>query len=289
MSLDKGILDEFSLEANELLDEAEDALLKIGQEENVKKIYDMVFRAFHSLKGSSGMLGFEELQRHMHLIEDYLQKSKADEDLFKSSVDYYLSGIDAARKILKGEVIQFVYEVYKEKKSAATDEVLKIKRKKILYLSNSTIKPLGQDILGFENALDFSLKFSNTEELKNQNLANEDYDVLITDLDLALLKSMMPSNKTKYPIVLIVDQVDPSSNLENIYQLLKKVDEKKRIDLTLRNALEARSGVDLFDRAKGLLMYMYSDLEEYLISKNKLDVQKTLNNEIRSFIKTYTR
>ena len=94
MSLDKGLLDEFALEATELLDEAEDALLKIDHDQDIKKIYNLVFRTFHSLKGSSGMMGFKELQRHLHLLEDYLQKSKNDFAHFKASADYYLKGVD---------------------------------------------------------------------------------------------------------------------------------------------------------------------------------------------------
>jgi len=286
MSIDNGLLEEFSIEASELLDEAEGALLKIGQEQDVKKIYDLVFRAFHSLKGSSGMLGFDELQRHMHLVEDYLQKSKGNLDLFKSSVDYYLTGIDAARKILKGEIVQFVYEVYKDK---ASPEVVNLKRKKILYMSDSKLKPLGKEILEHEKTLGFVLKFLSQEELKDENLANEDYDVLVSDCEFDVLKKMIPAKKLKYPTILIVDQIASDFSIQNVFQVLKNSDETIRIGLALQSAFEARLSIELYEKAKGLLMYMYSDLEEYLISKNQQETQEKLSAEVRNFIVSYTR
>ncbi len=286
MSIDSGILEEFAIEAGELLDEAEEALLKIDKEQDLKKIYDLVFRAFHSLKGSAGMLGFEELQRHMHLLEDYLQKSKEAASHFKSSVDYYLSGIDAARRILKGEVVQFIYEVYKDKK---TPDVVNLQRKKILYLSDSKVKPLGQEIASLEQSLGFSMTFSSREDLKDENRASEEYDILISDFSIDILKAMIPARKLKYPIILIIDQIDPDFVVKNVFQVLKKSDEKTRVYLTIKNALEAHLNLELFDKAKGLLMYMYGGLEEYLVCKNELDTQSKLSAEIRSFIVNYTR
>lgn len=290
MSLDQGLLDEFAIEANELLDEAEEALLKVDHEADIKKMYDLVFRTFHSLKGSSGMVGFDELQRHLHLLEDYLQKSKGDFDHFRASADYYLKGVDAARKILGGETVQFVYEVMGPKKTAlATDAPVEVKKKKIIYLSNSRIKPLGEEILGFEGLLHFYLKFSSVDELENQNLFNEEYDVLISDLSLSSLSSIISPKKSKYPLILIVDEIIEEKSTQKIFQLMKKSDERLRIQLALESALDARMNIDLFEKAKGLVMYMYSDLEEYLIEKNKVDIQKVLSAEIRSFVKNYSR
>ena len=288
MNPEKSLLDEYAIEASDLLDEAEDALLKIDKNPDIKKIYDMVFRSFHSLKGSSGMIGYDKLQRHLHLLEDFLQKSKNNFEHFKSSADYYLSGIDAARKILNGESVDFAYEVYSDKNNKKID-VSTLKSKKILYLSNSKIKPLGESILGLEKDLDFLLRFLSTEDLGTDNLKNQDYDVLVSDLKIEFFKQLIPQNKLKYPVVLIVDEVDSAEQSQNVFQILKKGDEKLRIFLTIQNALISRKNIELFDKAKGILMYMYSDLDEYLIEKKKLDTQKVLSTEIREFIKDFSR
>jgi HPt (histidine-containing phosphotransfer) domain-containing protein len=288
MTVEKGILDDFILEASELLDEAEDGLLKNSDKKDIKKIYDLVFRAFHSLKGSSGMIGFDELQRHLHLLEDYLQKSKNNFDHFLASTDYYLLGIDAARKILKGEVVHFVYEVYGSKKTK-TVELEELKKRKILYLSNTKIKLLGEQILAQESVLDFSLTFITIDDLASGGLMKEEYDILISDLSLGLLQSLIPAKKAKLPLIHISDDISNDTKSDSIFLILKKSDELKRVYLTLKAALEIRASLEMYDRARGILMYMYSDLEEYLIEKNKLEIQKTISLEIKNFIKDYAR
>lgn len=109
MKTDKAFIENFIFEANELLDEAEDALLKYDHEKNANITYDTVFRVFYSVKGLSALFGFSEVKMHLHYIEDQLQKSKTDSQHFKDSVDYYLSVIDTTRKMLKGETSNFIH------------------------------------------------------------------------------------------------------------------------------------------------------------------------------------
>lgn len=286
MSIDSGILEEFSIEASELLDEAEDALLKIDSADDLKKIYDLVFRAFHSLKGSSGMIGFEELQRHLHILEDYLQKSKTDLVRFKDSTDYYLRGIDAARKILSGEVVQFVYEVYS---AAPTQEVIDLKKFKILYLSNSNIKPLGEHFIALQNKYDFLIKFIEVDQNNDKQLRNEEYDILVSDLPITTMSKMIPDIKRKLPFIFIAEQVTEENDLSFIYQYLSSKNTKIDVYFAIKNALEYRQSLELFEKAKGIIMYMYSDLDEYLIKMNKQDVQKSLSLEVRNFLKKYAK
>ena len=68
------LIDEFISEAGELLDEIESELLNFDPSQPLpKETYSLIFRNFHSLKGSSGMMGLDELQRHTHLLEDKFQ------------------------------------------------------------------------------------------------------------------------------------------------------------------------------------------------------------------------
>ena len=281
MSIDKGILEDFAIEANELLDEAEDGLLKLNQQQDLKKIYDLVFRGFHSLKGSSGMIGFNDLQRHLHLLEDYLQKSKGDLEHFKNSADYYLLGIDAARKILSGETIKFTYEVYGSKK----DEKTNLKNKKIIYISQTKIKPLGEVLLSLVTTFNFLLKIIDFTDLEEGQLLKEDYDILVSDFSLDIVKKIIPKKNEKKPLILIVDEISFDVHEPSVFQLLKKTDDKIRIVFTIRNAFADADNTLMLEKAKSLMMYMYSDLEEYLIEKNKLEIQKSLSIEIREFIK----
>ncbi len=288
MEIDKGILEEFSIEARELLDEAEDALLLIDKNgEDLKNIYDKVFRAFHSLKGSSGMIGFDELQRHLHLLEDYLQKSKSDLNLFKSSTDYYLKGIDAAKKILDGEVVQFVYEVYSSAGNQKR-EIQLLKKKKILFLSDSVTSSLSEKVYHFQERYDYVLKMMTIGELGDKGLANEEYSVLFSDISIDKLRKLIPEKKIKLPLLYLIENI-PSVLDPLVFQYVKLSDETARIESLIKCSLKISDYLDMFEKSKGIMMYMFSDLEEYLLKTNKVEIQKTLSSEIKHFIKTYSK
>lgn len=103
------MLHDFRIEAEELFDEAEDALLSIEKSDDFLGCFNSVFRAFHSVKGAAGMFGIENLQQHMHYVESLLESKKENGELSSIIIDYFLASIDVGRKILKGESPRFDY------------------------------------------------------------------------------------------------------------------------------------------------------------------------------------
>ena len=101
MSLSEEELTEFELEARELIDSAEKSLLGIDAGEAFALHYDSIFRVFHNLKGTAGMLEFNELRAHMHALESSLVKYKSQTGIPHDVIDYFLKGCDIARSILK--------------------------------------------------------------------------------------------------------------------------------------------------------------------------------------------
>lgn len=57
-------------EANELLDNLEDYLLTLETEPDNQEVISAVFRAMHTIKGSSGMFGFDEISKFTHAVEN---------------------------------------------------------------------------------------------------------------------------------------------------------------------------------------------------------------------------
>lgn len=104
-------ISEFKIEAEELLDQAEQSLLDIDKGGSFQKGYDAIFRAFHSVKGAAGMLNWGNLQHHMHQLETHFQSCKSETTLSKQRVTYFLNGVDGCRKILDGNEIIFIYEL----------------------------------------------------------------------------------------------------------------------------------------------------------------------------------
>src|SRR6476661_1593735 len=99
MQLSPEELSEFRIEAFELLDQAEQSLLALDGGGLLVNQYDAIFRAFHNLKGSAGMLELTALQSHMHELETVFVQHKTDEWLNQELLDYFLKGCDRARAL----------------------------------------------------------------------------------------------------------------------------------------------------------------------------------------------
>lgn len=108
VKIDESDAREFVSEADELLEAAEAELLK-AERGQYGGFYDAVFRAFHSIKGGAGMLGLEEVQSHMHKVENLWSSLKGRGSLEKSEAEYFLRAIDGGRKLLRGQTISFDY------------------------------------------------------------------------------------------------------------------------------------------------------------------------------------
>lgn len=105
-------LEEFKIEILEMLDRAEKALLefdRMADNQSSPPLYDEVFRAYHNIKGGAGMMEWEELQHHVHQLENVLMQSKDTASIPKRFIGWFLKGNDATRSIMANEPYQFDY------------------------------------------------------------------------------------------------------------------------------------------------------------------------------------
>lgn len=124
-------IEEFKVEALELLESAEKSLLALDEGAEFTSSFDTIFRGFHNLKGAAGMMELNELQAHTHELESILMKNKSADSLPKNHISFFLRGIDAAKNILDGEVVNFNYEIPSE---APSLKVIKTKEEESLKL-----------------------------------------------------------------------------------------------------------------------------------------------------------
>ncbi|MBX7231817.1 MAG: Hpt domain-containing protein [Bdellovibrionales bacterium] len=104
-------IEEFKIEAMDLLENAEKSLLGIDSEQDFSKTFDSIFRCFHNLKGGSGMMEMTALQTHVHELETILMDFKPGPTIPTHYVKFFLKGIDAARNLLDGKEIEFSYNL----------------------------------------------------------------------------------------------------------------------------------------------------------------------------------
>lgn len=78
MDIEQELRQTFLIEASELLDKAEQALLELEQTSEPKKIIELIFRQIHTVKGASGAGGFPEIGAFAHEVESLLSEIKND-------------------------------------------------------------------------------------------------------------------------------------------------------------------------------------------------------------------
>ncbi len=119
MSFSDQDIAEFKAEARELLDTAEKGLLSLDQGGDFKSAFDSIFRGFHNLKGAAGMMELPKLQAHTHELESLLMKLKTEGAMPAPYISLFLRGVDAARSLLEGQDIAFVYSVGEDDPASA--------------------------------------------------------------------------------------------------------------------------------------------------------------------------
>lgn len=97
------ILDEFLLEAGEIFDQLDLDFVQLEQTPQDKKLIGNIFRAMHTLKGSSGFFAFHRLEKVAHAGESLL--SKLRDGIFilnEEMTDVLLETSDRLRAIVDG-------------------------------------------------------------------------------------------------------------------------------------------------------------------------------------------
>ena len=91
----------FREEAEELLGQLESTLLELEDAPSDAELLNAAFRAIHTVKGSAGMFGFDEIARFTHDLENVLDKARAGSiAISKDFIDLTLRGRDHIRALL---------------------------------------------------------------------------------------------------------------------------------------------------------------------------------------------
>ncbi len=104
------VLDEFIIESTELLEEVNEDLVHLESEPD-SELVNRIFRAFHTMKGTCGFLGFVQSKDLAHVAEDLLNKLRNNEiepssaiiDVLLKTVDWFSSFIDDVKERVEKE------------------------------------------------------------------------------------------------------------------------------------------------------------------------------------------
>lgn len=97
----KEIVVSFLEETKELFESLNKDLIELEQNSNDLDLLNQIFRAFHTIKGTSGFLGLEKLQTVTHKCEDILNKLRKGEAKLNSGImDTILFSFDTIQEIV---------------------------------------------------------------------------------------------------------------------------------------------------------------------------------------------
>lgn len=95
------IVDSFIIESNEILEELDHDLVELENKPEDDELLNKIFRAFHTIKGTSGFLGLEKLTKVTHKGEDILNKlRKGEAKLSSELMDVILVSYDKIKELI---------------------------------------------------------------------------------------------------------------------------------------------------------------------------------------------
>lgn len=100
------ILNEFLVEAEEILESLDQDLIELEQNPTDKELLNKIFRGMHTLKGGAGFLNLESIVELAHKLEDIFNKLRNDEmvldsdkmDIIFEGIDYLKSAIESLKE-----------------------------------------------------------------------------------------------------------------------------------------------------------------------------------------------
>ena len=283
-------MSEFQDEANTLLSSAKECLVKMSAGEDFKVNHDIVFRAFRSILGGAGFNGKVELRKHMLLLEDALFQFHSTSENYTEIIEFLIQGTEVAVQLLNGQIsspynwTELNHLMNLEK----PDEVQSQYLGKIAVVDDEEdVVEILSDILtngGFE-----VVKFTSPLELLSYLKLNS-VDMVFSDfrmpqMDGLALANAIGLNFPDLPIVLVSGHLNGSVVLKDVYAIILKPFD---FDFVLQTALfgvKRYQMTMLLNKTIDLMMYHFSDLDDYLKLSGKVDVQKTLNQDLREIVK----
>jgi DNA-binding response OmpR family regulator/HPt (histidine-containing phosphotransfer) domain-containing protein len=306
-------INEFNIEAGDLLDSAEKALLQLDDGVSLKTHYDSVFRTFHSLKGAAGMMEFVHLQKHMHELEHIFLQKKDDEYLSKDYIDFFLKGCDVAKQSLAGVFVSFDYNVVKAKSLIPVpaqvsipvqSSVETVEPSKVIQLpkkNENKKKSNGRALIVDDEAEivdilkeilhDFGFETLGTTKSEEAVALIREFnpDVVLSDISMpkldgmGLLKSIRQVN-SKLPVIFISGNVSKDFLVESIgngiFAVMEKPFNTNQVVQACLSAVRSYQTDILLQKTFDVLIGHFSDIDSFLVLNKNIENSDQLRKDL---------
>ena len=303
---DPDVLEDFKIEADEMLNESEELLLALEKKEDFENNFNGVFRAFHSLKGAAGMFEIEHLQSFMHTIESQFETLKEKDQASQAEVDYFLKAVDAARSMISSPDVEFDTSLFKQNPHeiqvpepvAQKEEVSKRVQKKnskskgIVYIVDDE-EFIANELGNILHEFGFETKVFINPEIALKEILEKEPDLICTDLKMPEMSGMellekLSIKKIKCPVIFITAFMDNKLLTEGLELgacgfLEKPFEEHEAVSLA-GQAVERYRIKKLLNRSLSYILYQFNDLDNYLKENRKELQRKNLKSELENLL-----
>ena len=211
------ILDEFLLEAGEIFDQLDIDFVQLEQTPEDKKLLGNIFRAMHTLKGSSGFFAFHRLEKVAHAGESLLSKLRDGVfTLNEEMTDILLETSDRLRAIVDG--------VQKQRREPEGDDSALIQNLKFLTDGGSGIAksapapstPSGPPVASAVEAVIEPAPQVLAEKILEAGIADLEQDILEVVKEVSIDAAVNEAESSKElaaPVKVSVELLDKLMNL----------------------------------------------------------------------------
>ena len=231
------------------------------------------------------MMGFEEIQKHMHLSGDRFESFKETKDELPPHVKYFLACVDHCRRLLAGEVADFSHDSFNAKSSTSTNQESLEKTASAPAGTVFLVEVIGLDVSnsdlfkGISQYVVTNVITDLNSYLKNKNYARTD----AVFIDNSVIDEFSKTAKDQIP-VLVMGQVHLDDQTDNILATQVEILDLEHIKTLLKCSQMLNRSTAIIEKSIRLLFYQFSDLDKYLAQNGKEQVRLTLREEINSIL-----
>lgn len=296
------LLSSFRLEAGEMLEDAEARLLKVEKGDNLALHFDAIFRAFHSIKGGAGVFEMKDLQALVHEGETKFTAFKKAASMPEEDLAFFMKMLDQARVGLNGGKISMtsptaaapvkpISSVVTEKTKA--DIQAKISDHELVAVSIDDEQDIVDIIKDILQPSGFTVHTFTDPKKAVEELFNLKPDVVLCDMNMPGMTGLdvlkvIHKKDPSIPLIFVSAHLDKDVLMSAINQGADAVAEKPfENDYILKVARAAgrRHRVQkLFDQTVNLMLYQYSDFDDYLKATGREDVREVFEKEMGQLI-----
>lgn len=203
----KEILDEFLIEADEIIEQLDNDLIELEENPEDKELLNKIFREIHTLKGGAGFLNLTTVVEIAHKIEDIFNKLRNDElKLTSEMMDIILEGIDKLK--------DSIYRLREDMEIPDEDEVKEIADKLQAILEGKDVASLNVESVNEESKPAEDISSTSYEFVEG---VDDDIKDIITTFGAKDLGELLEDI-----ILLPPDERPPMSVIEKLEKLIEE-------------------------------------------------------------------